>query len=544
MSQDNLVQFEDYVAAAKRQRRLIAVIVAVCLLLSVVATLVMSKTYTSESRVLVRPVLDPSDQTSEEVNIDTERGVARSLSVASIAAEMIDNDESPSSLLRNLSVEPVSDSQILVFNYSTGEPDEAFEAADAFAAAYLQFRTEEADSAKTRSKDALEAQLAELIETRATLLEEKEALPADSSERTNLDDQLAVVEANESAIRFDLAELGSVQVDVGTVIDAAEVPASPASPSLKLNLAAGLLAGLVIGLLVAFIRERDALGAPRTETTRTPPTDGAVTAAIAVPAPADRRSSTSIESVLREAGVEPLGMVPRLTNDADAAPFDSVTMLNGHVGDRLRDLDEAVARRVELSNVRILLVTTPERRGITVGLAGSLAVTAAQTGREILLIGADLEQPTLHSRFQLTNNQGLAETLRGQRPLAQVMQGWGGYETLVVVTAGRAGADDGPLQEQVLRSRLAPLRDDFQLVLIEAPPILASDDALTLASVCDAAILAVDPRGSHPDRIAAAARELQQCTPILGSVMVEARADRSASAAAAGHSPVSTGNHP
>jgi Mrp family chromosome partitioning ATPase len=550
MNQDNLVQFEDYVAAAKRQRRLIATVVGACVLLAVIATLVMSKAYTSESRVLVRPVLDPSDQTSAEVNIDTERGVARSLSVAGIAATMMDTDASPSSLLRNLSVEPVSDSQILVFSYTTGDADEAFVAADAFAAAYLQFRTQEADSAKTQVKAALEAQRADLIETRAGLLEQKRALPAGAPEQVDLDSQLAVVESNEAAIRTDLAELGSVQVDAGTVIDAAEVPTSPSSPSLKLNLAAGLLVGIIVGLLVAFLKEREALGAtpdhePDAESPA--PTD-ATTAPVPEPSPppasTDRRSSTPIDLVLQEAGVEPLGMVPRLTNDADAAPFDSVTMLNGHVGDRLRDLDQAVSSRLEHTDRRIVLVTTPERRGITVGLAGSLAVTAARTGREVLLIGADLEQPTLHSRFQLANGQGLAETLRGQRPLAQVMQGWGGYETLVVVTAGQAGAQDGPLQEQVLRARLAPLREDFQLVLIEAPPVLASDDALTLASVCDAAILAVDPRGSRPDRIAAAARALQQRSPILGSVMVEARASRSAPATAPAPSPVTSGHRP
>jgi uncharacterized protein involved in exopolysaccharide biosynthesis/Mrp family chromosome partitioning ATPase len=555
MSQENLVQFEDYVAAAKRQRRLIGVVVAGAVVLAVIASLVMPKAYTAESRVLVRPVLDPSDQTSEEVNIDTERGVARSLSVAGIAAAMLGTDASPSSLLADLSVEPVSDSQILVFRYTAGDPDRAFEVADAFAASYLQFRTQEADSAKSQVKEALEAQRAELIESRAGLLAEKRSLPADSPQQIDVDSQLAVVEANESAIRADLAQLGSVQVDAGTVIDAAEVPTSPSSPDLKLNLAAGLLIGVVLGLLIAFIRERQNLGAPRpdepapapldpepapaaeaapldpepapaaTPTTTTTPTPANGT--VAAPAPADRRSSTPIDTVLRQAGVRSLGMVPRLTNDADAPPFDSVTMLNGHVGDRLRELDAALSAQLAQSGQRIVLVTTPERRGMTVGLAGSLAVTAAQAGREVLLVGADLEQPTLHSRFQLTNDQGLSEALRGQRPLAQVMQGWGGYETLVVVTAGRVDRGDGPLDEQVLRSRLAPLRDDFELLLIEAPPVLASDDALTLAAVCDGAVLAVDPRGSRPDRIAAAAAALQRRTPIIGSVTVEARADRS-----------------
>jgi Mrp family chromosome partitioning ATPase/capsular polysaccharide biosynthesis protein len=526
MSQENLVQFEDYVAAAKRRSRLIGVVVFVCVALALIATLAMPKAYTSESRVLVRPVIDPSDQTSEEVNIDTERGVARSLSVAGIAAATVGTDASPSSLLADLSVEPVLDSQILVFRFTAGDPEEAFEVADAFADAYLQFRTEEADSAKSQVKAALEAQRAELIQSRTDLLEEKRALPADAPEQVDLDSQLAVIEANESAIRTDLAQLGSVQVDAGTVIDAAEVPSSPSSPDLKLNLAAGVLVGLILGLLIAFIKERNALGGTRPDAPDEAAAPTPTPTPVAPQAPADRRSSTPIETVLAQAGVVSLGLVPRLTNDADAAPFDSVTMLNGHVGDRLRELDATLTARLAESGQRVLLVTTPERRGMTVGLAGSLAVTAAQSGREVLLVAGDLEQPTLHSRFQLTNDQGLAEALRGQRPLAQVMQGWGGYETLVIVTAGQVNPADGPLDEQVLRSRLAPLRDDFELLLIEAPPVLASVDALTLASVCDGAILAVDPRGSEPARIATAAAELQLRTPIIGSVMVEARSGR------------------
>ena len=55
-------------------------------------------------------------------------------------------------------------------------------------------------------------------------------------------------------------------------------------------------------------------------------------------------------------------------------------------------------------------------------------------------------------------------------------------------------SDDFPVREDVLRNRLGSVRDDFQLVLIEAPPVLASPDAVTLASVSDAAILSLIER--------------------------------------------------
>ncbi|MEL7208477.1 MAG: hypothetical protein AAGK32_09655, partial [Actinomycetota bacterium] len=265
MSQESLVQFEDYLGAAKRQRRLIAAVIGVCVLLAIAATFAMSKTYTAESRVLVRPVLDPSDQTSAEVNIDTERGVARSLSVSEIAAALLGGEQSASSLQQDLSVSAIPDSQILKLSYAAGDAERSAEVANAYADAYLQFRTQEADSAKEQVQTALEAERANLVARRDALIQEKRALPEDSPDRVAIDSELDVIEANDAAIRADLANLGSAPVDAGTVLDQAEVPAGPSSPSLKLNLAAGLLIGTVVGLLIAFLRERHTLGAGAVE---------------------------------------------------------------------------------------------------------------------------------------------------------------------------------------------------------------------------------------------------------------------------------------
>lgn len=535
-----MVEFDDYVAAVGRQRRLIAIVVGSAIALAMVATVIMPRIYTAEARVLVRPTVSPGDTSTEEVNIDTERGVGQSLAVAAIAAETLTAAESPSALLSGLSVEPVPDSQILVFSYSDDTPRSAFRAADAFANAYLQFRRQEADAVTQAGRQVLEASREEANAQRAQINEELSGL-GNGPRRSELESDRQVVQNTLTQINTDLEALKSRSVDPGTVIDGAEVPSSPSSPSFVLNLVGATLVGLIAALCLAFIRERHNLGRPPAAEevdapSIAPPAPAAVDAPLPVdhrapvPQPAtvtgppERRNQIDVEATLTQAGVPVLGTVPRLTNDASAPPFDSVTMLTGPVGDQMRVVRDAVRQAMAARDIKSLLVTTPEQRGIVVGIAGSLAVTLAQDEQDVLLLAGDLEQPTLHRRFQLNNDQGLVEALRGHRPLAQVMQGWGGYETLVVVTAGQV-ADASPqlLSAQNVRGHLDRIRGDFDAILLEAAPVLSSAHTAALATACDGALLAVDPRGSHPERIVAAATELNRRTVLLGGVVIEAR---------------------
>ncbi len=173
----------------------------------------------------------------------------------------------------------------------------------------------------------------------------------------------------------------------------------------------------------------------------------------------------------------------------------------------------------------MVFVTSAVERGVTVGLAGGLAATAALTGQDALLIAGDLHQPRLHDRLGLGNDQGLAEVLNGTRPLNQVLQGWSGIETLCVVTAGRPGPDPSELvSADRLANQLATIRSEFQLIVIEGPPVGSTADAVVMASASDAVILAVDPRHSSEPELSEAVSRLRLANaPLLGAVVVEAR---------------------
>ncbi len=250
--------------------------------------------------------------------------------------------------------------------------------------------------------------------------------------------------------------------------------------------------------------------------------------------PADRRRRRDPSQALAGLEVELLGNVPRLSNDAGEPAFDAVA-LGGPSGEALRRLHATLRPRLEQTGSRVVFVTSAIERGVTVGLAGGLAATAALAGQDALLIAGDLHHPRLHDRLELGNDQGLAEVLSGKRPMNQVLQGWSGIETLCVVTAGRPGPDPSSLiSAERLAAQLATVRNEFQLIVIEGPPVGETPDATVMASVSDAVVLAVDPRHSAENELGGAVSRLRLAkAPLLGAVVVEARARRTGIPAAA-----------
>jgi len=605
MSTENLVEFEDYVAAIARRKKLIVIVVAAFVALGAAYSIVSPKEYTSESRVSVTAIFDPGEDSTEPVNIDTEVGIAKSSAVATLAQEQLNTESSPSDLLERVSVSPVQESTILAIRYTHPNAQAAYRGASAFAQAYLQFRAQEADAATRQQRRQLESERSDIQGQRSQLESSLADLEPGTAEHTETSARIRALDGDIARLDSALEELRSSDVDPGTIIDEAEVPDSPSSPGLVLNVAGGALIGLVLALTATFVLERKNLGrsrvpqseptpspelppaaavapaipaatpapaaeastrpelasalparstpaptpdpAPvaRTEpqpdvrpvarpepkaasSTPTPPAPASARSAPALPAaPADRRQRRDPSKALAPLQVELLGNVPRLSNDDGEPAFDAVA-LGGPSGEALRRLHATLRPRLEQSGAKVVFVTSAIERGVTVGLAGGLAATAALSGQDALLIAGDLHQPRLHDRLELGNDQGLAEVLSGVRPMSQVLQGWSGIETLCVVTAGRPGPDPSALVASPrLAAQLKTIRDEFQLIVIEGPPVGETPDAMLMASVSDAVILAVDPRHSAESELGGAVSRLRLAkAPLLGAVVVEARAPR------------------
>jgi capsular exopolysaccharide synthesis family protein len=122
----------------------------------------------------------------------------------------------------------------------------------------------------------------------------------------------------------------------------------------------------------------------------------------------------------------------------------------------------------------------------------NLAVVAAQGGRRVCLVDADLRRPTLHDVFELPNVDGLTGALTRGRPLAEVARPTD-IENLSVVVAGRTGheAYQDLLTPQRLERLLGESEGAFDIVLFDTPPVISVADTLNVAAACDGVILVV-----------------------------------------------------
>ncbi|MED0717287.1 CpsD/CapB family tyrosine-protein kinase [Aeribacillus composti] len=123
--------------------------------------------------------------------------------------------------------------------------------------------------------------------------------------------------------------------------------------------------------------------------------------------------------------------------------------------------------------------------------AANLAVVFAQQGKQVLLIDADLRKPTVHYTFRLQNIHGLTSVLLRNATLQEAVS-VSEVDHLDVLTSGPIP----PNPAELLSSRsmvelLKEAYDQYDIVIIDSPPLLAVADAQILANQVDASIMVV-----------------------------------------------------
>jgi succinoglycan biosynthesis transport protein ExoP len=137
----------------------------------------------------------------------------------------------------------------------------------------------------------------------------------------------------------------------------------------------------------------------------------------------------------------------------------------------------------------IIQVTSPEPGDGKSTLISNLAIAMAQSGRQVLLIDCDLRRPTLHTLFGLRRDIGVTDVLAGEIDLLTAIQHTAA-EGLSVLTCGDAPPNPAELLASRQFSRLLhEAEQEFDLVLIDTPPLLAVSDPCIVAQHTDGLIL-------------------------------------------------------
>jgi capsular polysaccharide biosynthesis protein/Mrp family chromosome partitioning ATPase len=460
---------------------------------AVLVTHLQPKIYESATSVLVQPAGQDTNvvggRTKGDINLDTEAQLVRSTAVAVGAAELLRTATPPDELAHQVAVEVPANTAVLVVTFTAGDPESARAGSHAFAEAYLRNREESAKADLNAQISALNAKVKQLSATLTQVNGRLAALSDGSPLRPNLESQRVTTQNQLNNLSGKLNDLTTATVTGGKIISDAQLPDTPTKPDPMLNLATGAMVGLLLGFGVALLRER-----------------------------LDRRVRT-VADVSRRARVPVLAELTGATRlDAVLPPHEP----GGRTFNRLRN--EVVA---SLGPDDKVVVVAGASRGVASTLvAANLAAALARTGSDVTLVGAHLpdsvaDTAPLATIFGVAATPGLSDVLAGRVGLADAVQHAPRIPSLRVITTGGIASAAGLMQSQGLRDALDLLSARPGYVVIEAPATSSSADAQSLASLADAAIIAVELRRTRRPDVSDAAEQLRRVgTPLLGTVVV------------------------
>ncbi|WP_436762427.1 polysaccharide biosynthesis tyrosine autokinase [Streptosporangium sp. V21-05] len=243
-----------------------------------------------------------------------------------------------------------------------------------------------------------------------------------------------------------------------TLVDRAEVPEVPVSPRPMVNLVMALLIALV--LVTAFIVARD-----RLDTT-----------------------VKSTETLRQASGSSVLGIIGY---ERDARRHPLIVRNRGRSS-------RSEAFRTLRTNLQFIGVDRqPKSLVVTSCLPGegkssvsaNLAIALAQAEWRVILVDGDLRHPTIPHYLGIEGTTGLTDVLIGKVRLNEVIQVWG-EPGMSVLPSGQIPPNPSELLgSDGMREVLARLTETYDMVIIDAPPLLPMADAATLGALCDGALL-------------------------------------------------------
>jgi capsular exopolysaccharide synthesis family protein len=168
----------------------------------------------------------------------------------------------------------------------------------------------------------------------------------------------------------------------------------------------------------------------------------------------------------------------------------------------------------------VVLTSPGVGEGKTATLA-NLAVVFAQAGERVLLVSCDLRRPRIGSFFGLEEHEGLTSVLLGQRTLEQTLLPVPDLDRLSLLPAGPVAPNPAELLNSAHAQEIfTRLRNQYDLVLIDSPPVLPVTDAAILSQYADATLILAAAGQTRRSDLHRAVEKLDQVgAKILGTVL-------------------------
>ncbi len=448
---------------------------------SLAFSLTAHKQYSATAQLLVQPSvvasgLGVAQQPVTQTDVETELQLVTSAPVQQTVHNRLRS-------VPAVSASEVGQTNVIAITATSPVPSQAALIANLYATAFVQYR----QAVASRSLATAEAQLRSQISSLGQQL--------NSSHGNTTSPEASALFNQQAVLKEQLAQMQvSGAVDTGDValVTPAQTPVSPSSPKPVQDALLGLAAGLALGLGAAFLRDSfdDTL--------------------------------TSKEATEHAGGAPVLALTPMVTSWRRQKPLVvSVTEPTSPAAESYRSLRTSLQFARQEQELGTVVVTSPGVGDGKTSCLANLGVVFAQAGERVALVSCDLRRPQIGEFFGLDEQAGLTCVLTGQRTLEEAVLPVPGFDRLSLLPAGPVPPNPAELLNSApFLDILTRLRDDFDLVLIDSPPVLPVTDAAILSQHADATLMLAAAGQTRRGDLHRAVEKLDQVgAKILGIVL-------------------------
>lgn len=280
------------------------------------------------------------------------------------------------------------------------------------------------------------------------------------------------------------------------VVDKAEVPKSPYHPEPVRTVLAGFSTGLSLAVVIVFLRNSS-------DAHLRNPGDASTYLHIrelgSIPS-ARQPGTSSIKRLFSQEKDTPIDLAPpnedsdveAKTNTKDSVELITWARNPSPQADSFRSV--LVSLLSGSGDQKSIVVTSPNPGDGKSSVVSNLGIALTEMGRKVLMIDADLRRPRLHQVFNIPNACGLSDLIAGEMPIDRYPLEALGKPTLVpqlyLLPSGPGARNIARvLYSRRTRDLLARLQEEFDVILIDTPPMLHYPDARILARSAGGAVL-------------------------------------------------------
>jgi succinoglycan biosynthesis transport protein ExoP len=277
------------------------------------------------------------------------------------------------------------------------------------------------------------------------------------------------------------------------IVDEAFPPRAdqPSSPNVVLNLAAGFFGGIALGVglifAVAFLDDRV-------------------------------KSAFDIEGTI---GLPMLGVIPRIKKlDTSTKAQAVASNVDRHVTETFRSIHSALKLSDQSKNAKIILTTSTVPGEGKSFVSSNLSLTFANHGEKTLLLDCDLRLPNVARSLQIENELGLLDYVEKEVSLDEVITKEVYPNLDVLSTGGKSKNPTQVLSSAQFETMFAVLRDRYDRIVVDSPPLAAVSDALNLLPLVDGIMYVIKFNTVKRKTAVLNVRRLWESnTPVYGAIL-------------------------